>query len=447
MTFDPAAELDKIINTDHHDPFTVLGYHRVEGDPERVVVRSFQPHAESINLVLEDGTSLPMYKMREAGLFEAETRFSEPFNYHFDILFSHGARKQITDPYRFLPQLSEFDRHLFNSGTLYKAYKILGAQVKVIDGVQGVLFRTWAPTARRVSIIGDFNYWDGRVHQMRILGSSGIWELFIPGLAAGEAYKFEIKSVHGQIIEKSDPYQFFAEVRPKTASVVWDMDDYSWNDENWLQNRQQQSMWEKPLSIYEIHPGSWQRDPADPDRFLSFREMADKLIPYVKEMGFTHIELMPIMEHPLDESWGYQVTGYYCVTSRLGTPTDFIYFRRQLSCKTISALFSTGCHRIFPPTATVSAALTAPPFMNTRTRARGIIRNGAPIFSISAATRLKAFSFPMLSSGLRCTTSTVSGSMPLPPCSISIMPARRENGYRIHMAAKKILRPLNFCGT
>ncbi|MEJ2690247.1 MAG: 1,4-alpha-glucan branching protein GlgB, partial [Deltaproteobacteria bacterium] len=196
----------------------------------------------------------------------------------------------------------------------------------VVNGIKGVLFRTWAPSARRVSIVGDFNYWDGRVHQMRVLGSSGIWELFIPGIKPGDAYKFEIRSAHGQIIEKADPYQFFAEMRPKTASVVWDIEDFSWSDQNWLQNRQKQSPWEKPLSIYEVHLGSWMRDPADPDRFLSFRELADKLIPYAKEMGFSHLEFLPIMEHPLDESWGYQVTGYYSVTSRMGTPTDFKYF-------------------------------------------------------------------------------------------------------------------------
>ena len=326
MVFAPAKELDRVINSDHYDPFVVLGYHRIEGDPNRVVVRTFQPHAESVDLLLEDGTRIPMYKMREVGLFETETSYTEPFVYQFDALYSHGARKKIIDPYRFLPQLSEVDRHLFNSGTLYQAHRVLGAQVKVIDGVRGVLFRTWAPTARRVSIVGDFNYWDGRVHQMRILGSSGVWELFIPDLKPGDAYKFEIKSAQGQIIEKSDPYQFFAEIRPKTASVVWDMDDYSWNDAAWMQNRQQVPPWGKPLSVYEVHLGSWQRDPAEPDRFLSYRELADRLIPYVKALGFTHLELMPIMEHPLDESWGYQVTGYYSVTSRMGTPTDFKFF-------------------------------------------------------------------------------------------------------------------------
>ncbi len=209
---------------------------------------------------------------------------------------------------------------------MYKAYKVLGAQVKVINGIQGVLFRTWAPAARRVSIVGRLQLL-GRQGTPdagpRLLGDLGTVH---SGHQAGDAYKFEIRSSHGQIIEKSDPYQFFAEIRPKTASVVWDIEDYSWNDQTGCKTDKRNHLGQSPLSIYEVHLGSWMRDPADPERFLSFRELADKLIPYAKEMGFTHLELMPIMEHPLDESWGYQVTGYYSVTSRMGTPTDFKYF-------------------------------------------------------------------------------------------------------------------------
>jgi len=326
MTFDASKELDRVINSDHHDPFVVLGFHRIPDDASKVVVRTFQPHAESVDLITGDGSSMPMYKMRPAGLFEAVADYREPFEYHYEANFSSGVRRKILDPYAYLPLLDDRDGYLFNNGTLYQAYRVMGAQVSVVNGAQGVVFRVWAPAARRVSVIGDFNYWDGRVHQMRVLGSTGIWELFIPGLSIGDSYKFEIKGPRGEIIEKADPYQFFAEIRPKTASRVWDMADYSWNDTAWLEKRKEGSPWKSPLSIYEVHLGSWQRDPADPSRFLSYRELADKLIPYVKDLGFTHIELMPIMEHPLDESWGYQVTGYFSVTSRMGTPTDFKFF-------------------------------------------------------------------------------------------------------------------------
>jgi 1,4-alpha-glucan branching enzyme len=174
-------------------------------------------------------------------------------------------------------------------------------------------------------VLGNFNYWDGRVHQMRVLGSSGVWELFIPGILPGEPYKFEIRTQEGAILEKADPFQFFAELRPKSASLVCDINTYHWHDGDWLATRGNRPIHEQPMSIYEVHLGSWRRDPGDPGRFLTYREIAETLVPYVKEMGFTHIELMPIMEHPLDESWGYQVTGYYAVTSRFGTPQEFMY--------------------------------------------------------------------------------------------------------------------------
>ncbi|MEW6429663.1 MAG: 1,4-alpha-glucan branching enzyme, partial [Thermodesulfobacteriota bacterium] len=326
MTIDIDRELDRLLAAEHHDPFTVLGYHPFPGDPAKAVIRTLQPHAESVRLLIPDRPPQPMQKIRADGLFEAEVDIVSPPRYHFELAFSHGNARTIDDPYRFLPQLSDLDIHLFSQGTLYQAYKVMGAIPQTVDSIPGVMFRTWAPAARRVSVIGDFNYWDGRVHQMRVLGGSGIWELFIPGLAPGEVYKFEIRGPHGQVIEKADPYQRLAEYRPKSGSIVWDLANYSWNDAAWLEKRQHSIPHDRPISIYEVHLGSWQRDPKEPDRFLSFREMAEKLIPYALDMGFTHIELLPIMEHPLDESWGYQVSGYYSVSSRYGNPQDFMYF-------------------------------------------------------------------------------------------------------------------------
>jgi 1,4-alpha-glucan branching enzyme len=268
--------------------------------------------------------------MRQEGLFEIVLHeYQEPFNYQLEATYFNGSTHVFDDPYRFLPQLSDMDMYLFNSGTHYQLYEKMGAHPTTIYDVKGTVFRVWAPSARRVSVLGEFNTWDGRVHQMRSLDKSGIWELFIPGIKENELYKFEIKTQFKDILTKSDPFQFYGEVRPKTASIVSSLDSYEWDDQDWLTKRSACQPYDKPVSIYEVHFGSWQRDPSDPDRFMTYIEIADRLIPYVKDMGFTHIELMPIMEHPLDESWGYQVTGNYSVTSRYGTPEEFMYFVDQ----------------------------------------------------------------------------------------------------------------------
>nr|MBF0220998.1 1,4-alpha-glucan branching protein GlgB [Desulfobulbaceae bacterium] len=326
MSLDVVKELDRVLNSDQHDPFCVLGFHVIDKEARTAVVRSFQPLAESVRLVTGN-TKTDMYKMRDDGLFEAViSDYQEPFKYKFEITLYNQEVKLINDPYRALPRLTDFDQHLFNAGTHYNIYDKLGAQVRVIDDVKGTLFRVWAPSARRVSVIGDFNFWDGRVHQMRVIGSSGIWELFIPDIKEGDLYKYEIRTQQMNILEKIDPLQFTSEIRPKTASKVHEMNTYEWKDSAWMKNRSQFTPYNSPMSIYELHLGSWKRDPANPERFLTYNELADSLVPYVKEMGFTHIELMPVMEHPLDESWGYQVTGYFSVTSRFGTPTDFMHF-------------------------------------------------------------------------------------------------------------------------
>ncbi|MEN8140269.1 MAG: 1,4-alpha-glucan branching protein GlgB [Thermodesulfobacteriota bacterium] len=339
MTFDVSHEIDKVIASDHHDPFAVLGLHVLEHAKNSAVVRAFLPLADSVRLINGE-QKREMYKMREEGLFELViTDYEEPFSYFFETTCYNNQLRTFHDPYRFLPQLSDFDQHLYSNGTHYEIYEKLGSHPDTtIDGVTGTIFRVWAPTARRVSVIGDFNFWDGRVHQMRVIGDSGIWELFIPGIGQGDIYKFEIRGEHGQIIEKSDPYQFFGELRPKTASVVWNLEGYEWQDSKWQEDEKSQAPYGKPMSIYEVHLPSWRRDPAEPHRFLSYRELAEYLIPYVKEMGFTHIELLPIMEHPLDESWGYQVTGYFSVTSRMGTPQDFMYFIDQCHLNGIGIL-------------------------------------------------------------------------------------------------------------
>ena len=326
---------ERIIHATHHDPFQYLGVHFTGDREETVVIRTFQPHAAAVTLVTET-FSLPMKKSGDEGLYELELERAafkdinlDPYNYQFRIAYLDGTVCTVNDPYRFLPALDEQDRYLFNFGTHYELYNHMGAHLTTRSGIDGTIFRVWAPSAARVSVLGSFNGWDGRVHPMRSLGGSGIWELFLPGIGENELYKFEIRTQHGAILEKNDPFQFYGELRPRTASVVRPLDRYTWQDQQWQQTRNATSPYDQPMAIYEAHPGSWQRDPADPDRFLTFRELAAKLIPYVRKLGFTHIELMPVMEHPLDESWGYQVTGPFSMTSRYGIPEDFMYFVDQ----------------------------------------------------------------------------------------------------------------------
>lgn len=318
-------QIDRVIASDQHDPFQVLGLHFLDGKPKSALVRTFQPYAESVQIIIH-GDRQYMDKMRPEGLFEIVLPgLAEPFPYRYEIQYYDKTMHTVADPYSFLPQLGDMDRYLFNSGTHYRLYEKLGAHEMTIDEIAGTIFRVWAPGARRVSVVGNFNSWDGRVHQMRSLQDSGIWELFIPGVAENELYKFEVRTQYRDLLLKSDPLQFFGEVRPRTASIVRSLEHYSWNDKQWLQQRRSSKPYDKPIAIYEVHLGSWRRDPNDPERFLTYREIADSLVPYVKDMGFTHVELMPVMEHPLDESWGYQVTAYYSVTSRHGTPNEFMY--------------------------------------------------------------------------------------------------------------------------
>ena len=219
--------------------------------------------------------------------------------------------------------MSEFDLYLFSEGTLYRAYEKLGSHLKTINGKAGVSFAVWAPNATGVSVVGDFNRWDGRKNQMSPVGSSGIWETFVPDLTEGTLYKYEIKTGGGGLLLKADPYAFYSEVRPKTASIVWDINRYVWQDDDWMKNRKEKQHLAAPLNIYEIHLGSWMR--GEENALLSYRELAHRLADYVLQMGFSHVELLPVTEHPLDESWGYQTTGYFAPTSRFGTPDDFAY--------------------------------------------------------------------------------------------------------------------------
>ena len=271
-------------------------------------------------------------KLRPEGFFEAVLRLQPtdrvaPSSYKIHCRTYYGESFEIYDPYAFPPVLTEFDLYLMGEGRHYDTYEKLGAHLMTLEGVRGVHFAVWAPSAKRVSVVGDFNRWDGRVHPMRARGSSGIWEIFIPELAEGAIYKFEIIGPDGNMLPlKADPYAFRSELRPNTGSIVANLETYRWNDADWLSQRSAKNWFQSPVCIYEVHLGSWRRVPEDHNRWLSYRELGDQLIPYLKELGYTHIELLPIMEHPYFASWGYQTTGYFAPTARYGTPQDFMFF-------------------------------------------------------------------------------------------------------------------------
>lgn len=314
------SELQKITDARHYDPFAVLGKHVVGNQAN---VRAFIPSAKDV--LIADG-ELAMQRIAGSDIFEWQGE-AESMPEHYRLLW-HDAenREHIShDPYSFPPQLSDYDLHLFGEGRHWHAYRFLGAHTHEVDGIRGVLFSVWAPNAERVSVVGDFNNWDGRRHFMRVRGSSGVWELFIPDLMPGVLYKYEIRNSHDASIHlKSDPYGQFYETRPNTASIVLEDSRHQWNDQQWMEAREKADWQHNPMSIYEVHLGSWQRGPEG--ELLNYRDLGERLVAYVKTMGFTHIELLPITEHPYDPSWGYQSTGYYAPSSRYGTPDDFRYF-------------------------------------------------------------------------------------------------------------------------
>ncbi len=322
-------DVEQIAQNLHYDPFQILGPHQVNiARSKKWVVRAWLPDTAEVYLrVPRSGKETKMLPVHNEHFFEVVMDdWKKLPNYQFHIIAHNGHERFVHDPYFFLPQITDEDLYLFGMGDHHKIYEKLGAHLMTVDGVDGVHFAVWAPNARNVSIVGDFNQWHGGKHQMRVMGSSGIWELFVPNIGEGETYKFEIKDHAGTMMLKTDPYGFFHEVRPKNASVVYDINKYEWNDVEWMEKRRNSDPLGKPISVYEVHLGSWRRDPGDPERFLSYQELAEQLVDYVKEMGYTHIELLPVAEHPFDGSWGYQVTGYYAPTSRFGAPQDFQYF-------------------------------------------------------------------------------------------------------------------------
>ncbi len=345
----PVEEIAQIVRAEHGDPFHILGMHRVkvQGQPG-VAVRAFLPHAQNawvarqgVHQATKGGPggseSVQLQRIHADGFFEAVFP-GETNLFTYRLRTEDGGLHEFEDPYRFPPVLSDFDIHLLAEGTHHRSYERLGAHVMEMGGVRGVAFAVWAPNAQRVSVVGNFNWWDGRRHPMRVRGGSGIWEIFLPGLREGDLYKFEIKGRYLNYLGvKADPFGFYAELRPRTASIVYDLNRYKWNDQAWIAERQTRQALGAPMTIYEVHLGSWRRSRED-GSVLNYRELAGQLADYASQMGFTHVELLPVMEHPLDESWGYQTTGYFAPTSRYGTPEDFMYFVDSLHQRGIGVI-------------------------------------------------------------------------------------------------------------
>jgi len=330
------SELDALAAREHSNPHGVLGAHP---SPSGVIVRALRPDARSIFALLPDGARHRLEQIHPAGIFEAELPGrSLPLRYLLEVDYGPGGTYTIEDPYRFTPTLGELDLHLIGEGRHERIYERLGAHPREHEGASGTAFAVWAPAARAVSVVGDFNSWDGRLHQMRSLGASGIWELFVPGAAPPARYKFEILTQEHALLLKADPYAQETEPPPRTASVIYARShEWARSEATWLERRRASVPFAQPLSIYEVHLGSWRRAP-DGGRPPSYLELGEELAAYARDMGFTHVELLPVMAHPFEGSWGYQVTGYYAPTPRHGSPDELRGFIERLHAHGIGVI-------------------------------------------------------------------------------------------------------------
>ncbi|MFQ5630442.1 MAG: 1,4-alpha-glucan branching enzyme, partial [bacterium] len=343
MLFSTSEEdIQKIVNCEHHHPASILGPHSFAVNGKKgIAIRAYLPSAKQLFVIPSGKSSKPveMQRRHDDGFFETVIKTQrKKYSYRFQATGHFDEKWEYEDPYRFPSNLTEEEKQLFLQGKFFKMYRKFGAHLTEIEGVEGVNFVLWAPNATRVSVVGNFNSWDGRYHPMNVHAYTGLWELFIPGLAAGEIYKYELKTANGALRIKADPVGFSSELRPSNASVTQELGKFSWNDESWIGKRTAHAPYDNPISIYEVHLGSWRHKIDENNRSLIYKELAHELADYILDMGYTHIELMPIAEYPYDGSWGYQVTGYFAPTRRFGTPDDFKYFVDYMHQKNIGVI-------------------------------------------------------------------------------------------------------------
>jgi 1,4-alpha-glucan branching enzyme len=324
-------ELRSLVELKHQSPHTLLGMHTL-GDKSGLVARALLPDTARVEIQPvheKDKPKFALERIPNTDIFEGVTQAANKV-YAYDLVVTthQGKTRRTRDAFSFLPTLGEADLYLFGKGDERKIYEKLGAQLRVVDGIPGTSFAVWAPNAKRLSVVGDFNNWDGRCHPMRLLGGSGVWEIFVPGVGEGAHYKFEILDAHGRLSLKTDPFGFFFEIPPKNAAIVWDTKKFKWNDNTWMKKRRDRDALRSPMSIYEVHLGSWKKKTATES--WSYRELAEPLVLYIKRLGFTHVEFLPVAEHAFYPSWGYQVTGFFAPTSRFGTPDDFQFLINAL---------------------------------------------------------------------------------------------------------------------
>jgi 1,4-alpha-glucan branching enzyme len=333
------SELDALVRREHPEPHAILGAHPA-GPDGGVVIRALRPSAESVSVKPSKGKTVVLKQIHPAGIFEGEIENAKlPLRYKLKVDYGPGGKFTLDDPYAFVPTLGELDLHLIAEGHHEQIYDKLGAHVIEHQGVKGTAFAVWAPAARAVSVVGDFNSWDGRLHAMRSLGPVGIWELFLPDVGEAARYKYEILSADGEVLLKADPYAQQTEVPPKTASVITQPHhEWSPDDAAFLAKRAQSQPLGQPMSIYEVHLGSWRLNSLEDNRPLTYEELADELSAYATDMGFTHIELLPVMAHPFTGSWGYQVTGYFAPTPRYGSPDELRAFVDRLHARGIGVI-------------------------------------------------------------------------------------------------------------
>jgi 1,4-alpha-glucan branching enzyme len=323
MTAVATDQLEQLTRREHGDPHSILGAHP---DGAGAVIRAFRPAATSVTARIDGGDAVALEEIHAGGVFEGAVKGATlPLRYSLEVEYAEGASLTVEDPYRFTPTIGDIDLHLIGEGRHEELYEKLGAHVVEHEGTRGTAFAVWAPAAKAVSVVGHFNSWDGRLHAMRSMGPGGIWEIFLPGVGPGARYKFELLTPDGDLRLKADPYAQECEAPPETASIVFGS-THEWGDADWLARRRGANALREAMTVYEVHLGSWRRDPSDPERPLSYLELADHLSAYVKDMGFTHIELLPLMAHPFSGSWGYQVTGYFAPAAAWGRPDELREF-------------------------------------------------------------------------------------------------------------------------